>query len=120
MNREQIKYWMDNLEYHNRFGELSEDDKILLWLARNVYKLTEGMPEEVEQPKKKRKNIEYLGNALAPAPVPMPPANAAGIRAAIDAMRGRQVPPREPAFGNWIVPAVDIEVEGPDEHLREE
>jgi len=116
MNREQIKYWMDNLEYYNRFGELSEDDKILLWLARNVYKLTEGMPEEVEQPKKKRKTIDYLAGAqalgedvLQPVADLVPvPVNRFEIRRPIDWRPVR------------VRAEQEIEVEGPDEPLREE
>lgn len=83
MNRKDIENLIANFADHKRYGELTEEDDILLWLMRNVHKLTEGMPE-VEEEKPKRKKKTTMEQTIYDAPLPAAP----------------EVPPARPAF-NW-------------------
>lgn len=121
MNREQIKNKIDMFKQHKYYGELTEDDDILLWLMRHVYKLTEGMPEEQETVAPKKKHVPQWAREPA-APIqhvnPGWAVDPAAVRI-IEGHRARLVRNRE-ALENILLDAEPDVVDEVNEQPREE
>jgi len=62
MRRKEIEALIERYDEHERYGELTQDDRITHWLMKKVFELTK---DEKEEPEPETKKIDYFDGGIA-------------------------------------------------------